>query len=401
VAGADPAELLAELRGERGDVELLRRRIPCICGLFGRWHRHRAIVPAPADTRLHGVVGISLLTLVPGIVGGSETYARELVAALGRVGGLSYRVYVPTVAPDAGGPLPSRVVEGYRAGTTTPARVAAMARGAVSRRVRRELELDRLDALHFPLSVMIPRVERPPAATTILDLQHEFLPEFFSRPELLYRRVVYGRTARASRRVITISEHARETIVERLGLPPGRVRAIHLGVDLERFSPGPEPRGDFLLYPANRWPHKNHERLFAAVERLGRPLVLTGSGHEGHPAPPFAEVRGRVPPDELVRLLRTAAALVFPSLYEGFGQPPLEALACATPVAVSDLPPLREVCGDAAAYFDPLDPESIAAGIEEALRRGGAAGPTRAAGFTWDACARAHDEVYRELAAEA
>ena len=92
---------------------------------------------------------------------------------------------------------------------------------------------------------------------------------------------------------------------------------------------------------------------------------------------------------------------MFPSLYEGFGQPPLEALACATPVACSDIPPLREVCGDAAAYFDPTDPEAIAAGIESALARRSelsAAGPPRAARFTWSENALHHEAVYRELA---
>jgi len=345
-------------------------------------------------------IGISLLTLVPGIVGGSETYARELCRQLAATGEHEYRAFVPAIARDAGDGLPTTVVHGYRASRTTPGRLAAMGHAAVSRRVRRELELDRLDAVHFPLSVMLPEVKRPPAATTILDVQHEFLPGFFSRAELTYRRLVYKRTARASRRVITISEHARETLVERMGLAPERVHAIHFGVDHSRFRPSAAPREDFLLYPANRWPHKNHERLFAAAEGLGRRLVLTGSGHEGKPAPPFVDVRGRVPGDELVRLLQTCAALVFPSLYEGFGQPPLEAMACAAPVAVADIPPLREVCGDAASYFDPSDPDAIAAGIEEALRRGGDAGPARAAGFTWERCAREHDAVYTALLAD-
>jgi glycosyltransferase involved in cell wall biosynthesis len=346
------------------------------------------------------LVGISLLTLVPGIVGGSETYARELCRALARVGEYEYRAYVPPIALDAADGLETRVVDAYRASRTMPGRLAAMAHAALSRRVRRELELDRLDAIHFPLSVMLPTVRRPPAATTILDLQHEFLPEFFSRAELAYRRVVYGRTARTSRRVITISEHARETLVERMRLDPDRVHAIYFGVDHERFSPAPRERGDFVLYPANRWPHKNHERLFAATAKLGLKLVLTGAGHDGKPAPPNVEVRGFVSHDELVELFRTAAALVFPSLYEGFGQPPLEAMACACPVAVSDIPPLREVCGDAAAYFNPSDGDSIAAGIEEALRRGGDAGPARAAQFTWERCAREHDTVYTLLLAD-
>jgi glycosyltransferase involved in cell wall biosynthesis len=217
---------------------------------------------------------------------------------------------------------------------------------------------------------------------------------------------VYGWTVRRSRLVVTISEHAKQALVERLGLPPEKVRVIYLAVDHERFGPGQEEREPFLLYPANPWPHKNHARLIDAFRlvRVRHPelrLVLTGHGHE-EPVPEGVEIAGRVPLDELVSLYRRASAVVFPSLYEGFGQPPLEALACATPVACSDIPPLREVCGDAAVYFDPSGPEAIAAGIEEALRRApelSAAGPPRAARFTWSENARLHENVYRELAA--
>jgi glycosyltransferase involved in cell wall biosynthesis len=266
--------------------------------------------------------------------------------------------------------------------------------------LRRELGLEELDAVHFPLSVMLPLVSDPPATTTILDLQHEFLPDNFPRWELAYRRSLYAASARRSRIVIAISEHARETLVERLALHPDRVRTIHLGVDLERFSPADVPREPFLFYPASAWPHKNHERLFEAVAQLRREhrdlrLVLTG---EHADVPDYVDVRGRVSQDELVDLYRRASALVFPSLYEGFGQPVLEALACASPVACSDLPPLREVAGDAAVYFDPLDAESIASAALEAIARGGGSGRERASTFTWDACARKHDAVYRELA---
>jgi glycosyltransferase involved in cell wall biosynthesis len=349
------------------------------------------------------VVGISLLTLVPGVVGGSETYARELIRALARSSELEYRVFLPKLAPDAADGLPGKVVASYRASETMRGRVRAMTLAAMRPGpIRRELELDGLDAIHFPLSVMLPVVDRPPAASTILDLQHEFHPENFGRAELSYRRYLYRLTARRSRIVIAISEHARETLIERLGLPPDRVRAIHFGVDHDRFSPGDAPREPFLLYPANRWPHKNHQRLFEALslirgERPELRLVLTGYGHDG-PLPDGVEARGRVSDDELVDLYRRAGALVFPSLYEGFGQPPLEAMACACAVAVSDLPPLREVCGDAAVYFDPLDPSEIARAALEALGRGGDSGPTRAAGFTWEECARRHEAVYAELA---
>ena len=343
------------------------------------------------------MVGISLLTLVPGVVGGSETYARELCRALARVGTLEYRVFVPAIAEDAADGLPSHVVRRYPASFSTRGRVRAMAGGILrGGALRRELELDSLEAIHFPLSVMVPLVSAPSAATTILDLQHEFLPQNFPRWELTYRRFLYGASARRSRIVIAISEHARETLIERLGLSPERVRTIHLGVDLERFAPDGGAREPFLLYPANRWPHKNHATLFRALELL-REYRLVLTGYDGA-VPAGVESLGRVSADELARLYRRAGALVFPSLYEGFGQPVLEAFACGCPVACSELPPLREVAGNAATYFDPLEPESIAAATREAIARGGASGPARAALFTWDACARKHDEVYRELA---
>jgi glycosyltransferase involved in cell wall biosynthesis len=207
--------------------------------------------------------------------------------------------------------------------------------------------------------------------------------------------------------VIAISEHVKETIVERLGVPPERVRPIHLGIDLERLSPGDEAREPFLLYPANGWPHKNHRRLLEAFALLRRErpelrLVLTGSGLDKLPSTEGVEVRGHVPRDELVCLYRSAATLVFPSLYEGFGLPPLEAMACGCPVAASDAGALPEVLGDAARMFDPTDPDAIAACVaavlddpEPLVKRG----LERSRSFSWDACARRHDEVYAELSA--
>src|SRR5215207_7628456 len=123
------------------------------------------------------VVGISLLTLVPGVVGGSETHVRNLCRALARAGELEYKVFVPSIAADAGDGLPAKVVERYPAAPHMRGRIRAMAGGLLrGAPLRRELELDRLDAIHFPMSVMIPLVVAPPSATTILDVQHEFLP---------------------------------------------------------------------------------------------------------------------------------------------------------------------------------------------------------------------------------
>jgi glycosyltransferase involved in cell wall biosynthesis len=349
------------------------------------------------------LVGLPLLTLVPGISGGSETYARELCRALARVGKHDYEALVPTLAPDASGGLPSVVAAGYPASTTTPGRLRAMGGawllpGALRRYV------DRADVVHYPLTVPVPSTARP-CVLTLLDVQHLDLPELFPRGERLFRRLAYDRAARGADHVIVISDWVKERVVARLGLDPGRVHAIHLGVDHERFSPGAGiARDPFLLYPARPWPHKNHARLYEAFARARAEvpdlrLVLTGVGHDPATLPDGVETRVGVSAEELVSLYRRASALVFPSLYEGFGLPPLEAMACGCPVAAADAGSLPEVVGDAAVLFDPRDPVSIAAGILEALARADELrerGLARAAGFTWDATARAHDRVYDE-----
>ena len=103
---------------------------------------------------------------------------------------------------------------------------------------------------------------------SLLDIQHVFFPEFFSRAERAYRRVAYGASLQRARAVIAISGHVKETLVERMGVEPERVAVIHLGLDHDTFRPGTEAREPLLLYPANPWPHKNHPRLFEAFEQL-------------------------------------------------------------------------------------------------------------------------------------
>jgi glycosyltransferase involved in cell wall biosynthesis len=353
------------------------------------------------------VVGISLLTLVPGVLGGSERYARELVRGLARVGELEYRVLTPSIAPDAADGLPNRTIHSYRASRSTVGRIGAMSLALTAPgRIRREAGAEELGCVHYALTTTVPPLG-PPAVVTLQDLQHELFPQFFSRAERVYRRLLYHGAARRSRLLIVPTEHTKETVIERLGVDTARIRVIPYGVDHERFRPSAGARQEFILYPANRWPHKNHARLLEAFAllRLERPelrLVLTGSGHDSD-GPPGVEVRGYVSDDELTELYATASALVFPSLYEGFGLPPLEAMASGCPVAAAQAGSLPEVCGAAARYFDPTSPAEIAHAVLDVLAspdEWSARGVHRAAEFTWDRAARAHEAVYRELTSE-
>ena len=349
-------------------------------------------------------VGLSLLTLVPGEVGGAETSARGLARGLAEAGTLDYVAFTPPAAPGAGEGLPETPVPEYRDARTLPQRFLAMTLAAV-RPGRLRARFAGLDAVHYPLTIAIPPLDLP-SVVTVHDLQHLDHPELFSRAERLWRARTHERSARRAAAIVVPSEFVRSRAIDLLGLPPGRVHAIPWGVDHERFRPGDEEREPFLLYPARPWPHKNHALLFEAFARLRRErpelrLVLTGGGHEGRAVPAGVDVRGHVSDEELASLYRRAACLVFPSLYEGFGQPPLEALACGTPVAASNLPAVAEVVGDAAALFDPRDAEGIAAvvaGVLDAPERFAAAGPAQAARFTWAETARRHEAVYRSLA---
>jgi glycosyltransferase involved in cell wall biosynthesis len=348
------------------------------------------------------MIGIPLLTLVPGELGGSETYVRELLRGLGRVGEREYKVLLPPAAPTASEGLPAEIATEYRLARTIMQRLVAMGTAA-ARPGPLRVRLDDASVVHYPLTIRIPPVEKP-SVVTLHDVQHLDLPEMFPRSERRFRSVAWHRSAQGAQRVIVMSEFVRERAVEKLGLDPARLRVIPLGLDHDELRPRTGQREPFLLYPARRWPHKNHERLFEAFAMLRgeRPelrLVLTGGG-DFSDVPDGVEARGHVQRSEVVSLMQRASALVFPSLYEGFGLPPLEAMACGCPVASSNAASLPEVVGDAARLFDPHDPVAIADAVRDVLADTQpwiARGLARAAQFSWDETARATDAVYAEL----
>ena len=297
--------------------------------------------------------------------------------------------------------LPTVVAERYPSSATTIGRLRAMG-GATLRPSHLRSLLGDVDVVHYPLTVPVPRPAEE-HVITLLDVQHLDLPELFPRGERLFRKLAYDRASRKATEVIVISEFVRERVIERLDLDPGHVHAVWLGVDHERFTPTPHvEREPFLLYPARPWPHKNHARLFEAFAliRRTRPelrLVLTGVGHDAAIAS-----RGRRGAIRVRSGAHRALSLRgVPRLPE-----PLRGIRASADRGDGVRLPRR--CGsrparsprsaaDAAVLFDPLDPEAIAAGVEEALTRSAelsSRGLRRAATFTWDETARAHDRIY-------
>jgi glycosyltransferase involved in cell wall biosynthesis len=349
-------------------------------------------------------VGISLLSLAPGEARGSAGAARQLVRAFASSGTLEYVVFVPAQEKDAAGGLPAVGVHEPPAEHRWPLHLGARALDAFrSRRVH--TKLDDVDALHYALASPEPETEAP-TVVTLHDVQHRHLPDFFGPGRRSFQLDAYDRAARSADAVVVPSEFVRERVRTTLEVDGTRVHVIPPGLNQTVFRPGDDAREPFILYPARPWPYKNHARLFEAFATLRktRPrlrLILTGEGLDrlGH-LPDGVERWGVVAATDLASLYRRAACLVYPSLYEGLGVRPLEAMACGCPVAVSNAGALPETVGDAAVLFDPLDPDAIAEAILETDERRDELrelGLARAADFTWAEAVRLHDELYRSL----
>ena len=254
------------------------------------------------------------------------------------------------------------------------------------------------DVLHVP-GHRGPLLSPAPLVVTVHDLAAFRHPETFNRWTRTYTRALFPRLARSATRVIAVSEFTAREAVELLGVEEDQIQVIPHGVE-EPFTPtGPAAGGEYVLAVGTLEPRKNLPRVVLAAERSGVDVRVVGAPGWGDVD---VESTGFVSDDELARLYRGAAALVYPSLYEGFGLPILEAMASGTPVVTSHDGALAELAGGAGVLVDPLDVEAIAAGIGEAMSRRAElrdAGLERARAFTWEAAAHATAEVYREAAA--
>ncbi len=287
------------------------------------------------------------------------------------------------------------------------------------------------DVVHNPLTNVRPLELATPSVLTFYDMQHEYYPQLFSPRELQRRKEKYEKAVRMADRVIAISGHVKMSLVEKYGIDAEKIDVVYLGcgeeyrilVDDVRFEAIKQKYGlhrPFMYYPAATWPHKNHRNLLAALQVLMKrgsfdgELVLTGIAMQSH-AEILVEIErlgltgtvkvlGYLPYDELPFLFNMARLMVFPSFFEGFGIPLVEAMACGCPVICSNVTSLPEVIGDAGVLFDPHSSADIAEKVwsvwndqekRDAMRNKGL---ERAKMFSWDETARKTVEVYRKTA---
>jgi glycosyltransferase involved in cell wall biosynthesis len=256
------------------------------------------------------------------------------------------------------------------------------------------------DVLHCP-TYRAPLFSTVPLVVTVHDLALFRHPGAFNRWSRLYGRRMIPRVLRAAGRVIAVSEFTRRELVQLFRVPEERLRVIPNAVDETFVAEGPAADGDYVLAVGTLEPRKNLQRVAAAARRLGVELRVVGASGWGRVELDGDGVRwlGRVPDEELARLYRGARCVAYASVYEGFGIPVLEAMACGAPVVTSRGGAMEEVADGAAVLVDPLDSASIAAGIERAAAERellGRRGLERARQFTWKAVADATVAVYRE-----
>jgi glycosyltransferase involved in cell wall biosynthesis len=294
------------------------------------------------------------------------------------------------------------------------------------------LRRERPDVYHAPHYVL-PAAVRCRSVVTIHDCIHLMFPQYLpNRAAYAYARASMWAAARRSDRILTVSEASKRDILSLFNVKPEKIVVVYNAID-EHFSATPSEEHvarireryqldhKFVLYVGNIKPHKNLVRLIEAFSDLRRThddlkLLIIGDEISKLPAlrravhrnklHKYVRFLGYLKDDTLTVLYRLASVFVFPSLYEGFGLPPLEAMASGTPVVTSNVSSLPEVTGDAAVLVDPYDVDSIGDGMRRILDDPRLAdelrlkGLKRAREFSWERSVEKTQRVYREVAAD-
>lgn len=348
-------------------------------------------------------IGVNALYLIPGAVGGTEIYLRRLLAALATID-RDNEYFVFTSAESGADLVPRHSNFHWK-----PQAVRARVRPA---RILWEQTMLPVEAARCKLDILFnPGFTAPLLApcgnvTVFHDLQHLRYPEHFRWFDLPFWKLLLWVSVHRAHHLIAVSEATREDLMRFYRVPRARISVVHHGVEPEFFALDRSYIEPFVLCVSTLHPHKNLDRLIRAYSSRKRDWRLVIAGMRGFFADTLdaliaelgvkdsVKLTGWIPREDLLQLYAHAQAFVYPSKFEGFGMPVLEAMAAGIPAACSDIPPLREVAGDASLFFDPLSENAVATALDRVVNdadlriRLAKDGPERARGFTWERAAR-------------
>jgi glycosyltransferase involved in cell wall biosynthesis len=364
-------------------------------------------------------IGINALYLIPGGVGGTEIYLRSLLEALARIDS-SNQYLIWTNKETAQAALPAapnfRILPQAVSARNRPARILWEQTVLPYSAKRHKLDVLFNPGFTAPLFCACPQV------TVFHDLQHKRHPEHFRWFDLPFWRALLFSAARRSRLLIAVSEATRVDLQRFYHLADARIRVVPHGVDPMFFTLVPaEANPPFLLAVSTLHPHKNLDQLLHAFAQFAGAhpeykLVIVGI--KGFHTEPLETLRDRlglqnkvtftgwIPRQDLYCLFSQARAFVYPSRFEGFGMPILEALAAGLPTVCANVEPMAGIAGNAALLFAPDDTAALARHLETLASDGAVrhrlqtAGPKRASEFSWEAAAQATLKALMEAAGQ-
>lgn len=333
-------------------------------------------------------IGINLIPLRPGKNGGLEIYIRNLLAILMEIDTENQYFLITTpynhFSLNYANPNCKKILFNNETGILRKIFSIVRRKNINTQTLESIINKYKFDIWFCPLMSLEPRPIKIPSIVTIPDIQHEFYPGFFAKEELSLRKRYIKPSCELATEIITISEFSKSSIVEKLGVNPEKINTVHLAagndfldnnISVDNVIKKYDLPAEYMFYPANAWPHKNHINLIIAFNLYRKTynhqisLVLSGSGFkeqklianiiEQNHLQDSVKILNYVDKNDLPALYKNAKCLVFPSLFEGFGIPPLEAMAVGCPVIASNTASIPEITGDSALLFDPNNIDSM------------------------------------------